>query len=97
MPVDGHLALSLTAPRPAYVASAELDTSSDPKGEFLSAVEASRVYRLLGKQGLASTEMPGLNQPITGDVGYHVRSGKHDVTAYDWDHFLDFMEMHFGK
>jgi hypothetical protein len=97
LPVDGHFVLSLAAPRPAYVASAELDSGSDPKGEFQSAVEASRVYRMLGKQGLASTEMPGLNQPITGDVGYHVRSGKHDVTAYDWDRFLDFMDRHFGK
>jgi alpha-N-arabinofuranosidase len=97
LPVDGHLVLSLVAPRPAYVASAELDSQSDPKGEFLSAVEASRVYRLLGKQGLGATEMPGLNQPVMGDIGYHVRSGKHDVTAYDWDRYLEFMDKHFGN
>ena len=89
--------LALIAPRPAYVASAELDTQSDPKGEFLAAVEASRVYRLLGTKGLESTEMPGLNQPIGGGIGYHIRSGRHDVTAYDWDRFLDFMDAHFGK
>ena len=89
--------LSLMAPRPAYVGSAELDKGSDQAGEFQSAVEASRVYRLLGKKGLDSTQMPGLNQPISGDVGYHVRSGKHDVTAYDWDRYLDFMDRHFGK
>jgi hypothetical protein len=92
LPVDGHMVLSLAAPRPAYVASAELDTSSDPKGEFLSAVEASRVYRLLGKTGMPVTEMPALNQPISGDIGYHVRSGKHDVTSYDWDRYLDFAD-----
>jgi len=97
LPVDGHFVLALAAPRPAYVASAELDKGSDPAGEFQSAVEASRVYRMLGKKGLESTTMPGLNQPISGDVGYHVRSGKHDVTAYDWDRFLDFMDRHFGK
>jgi hypothetical protein len=97
LPVDGHFVLSLIAPRPAYVASAELDSQSDPKGEFLAAVEASRVYRLLGKQGLGVTQMPGLNQPVMGDIGYHVRSGKHDVTAYDWDRYLEFMDQQFGK
>jgi alpha-N-arabinofuranosidase len=97
MPVDGHLVLSLIAPRPAYVGSAELDKSSDPPGEFQSAVEASRVYQLLGKQGLGTAEMPGLDHPVAGDVGYHVRSGKHDVTAYDWDRYLDFMDRQFAK
>jgi hypothetical protein len=97
LPVDGHFVLALVAPRPAYVASAELDKSSDPQGEFLSAVEASRVYQLLGKQGIATSAMPGLDKPLTGDMGYHVRTGKHDVTAYDWDRYLDFMDKHFGK
>ncbi len=97
LPVDGHMVLSLIAPRPLYVASAELDTESDPPGEFLSALEASRVYRLLGKQGLGATAFPALNQPVTGDIGYHVRSGKHDVTAYDWDRYLDFADRHFAK
>jgi alpha-N-arabinofuranosidase len=96
LPVDGHMLLALAAPRPAYVGSAELDTDSDPKGEFLAAVEASRVYRLLGKQGLPATGMPAVDHAVMGDLGYHVRSGKHDFTAFDWDRYLEFADKWFG-
>jgi hypothetical protein len=94
VPVDGNLLLSLIAPRPLYVASAELDKSSDPPAEFLSTVEASKVYELLGKHGLGTDKMPPLNQPLmTGTIAYHVRDGKHDVTAFDWDQYLAFAKL----
>jgi hypothetical protein len=89
--------LALIAPRPVYVASAQEDLWADPKGEFLSAVAAGPVYRLLGKQDLGAGRMPGIHQPIMHTLGYHIRAGKHDVTAYDWDQYLDFMEMHLKK
>ncbi|MCS3797003.1 alpha/beta hydrolase family protein [Niastella sp. OAS944] len=90
LPVDGHMLLSLMAPRPLYVASAEEDTWSDPKGEFLSAYEAGKVYALLGKKGIGANVMPGLHQPVGKTVRYHIRSGKHAVTAYDWTQYLEF-------
>jgi hypothetical protein len=95
VPVDGNLLLSLIAPRPLYVASAEQDLSSNPKAEFYSAVLASKVYRLLGKQGLEASEIPALNQPVMHTVGYHERTGKHDVTAFDWDQYLEFADRQF--
>jgi hypothetical protein len=84
MPFDSNLLLSLMAPRPLYVASAEGDRWSDPRGEFLGALGASPVYELFGKKGLGAAQMPGNHEPIMHTVAYHVRAGKHDVTAYDW-------------
>jgi hypothetical protein len=97
LPVDGNELLALIAPRPLYVASAEGDQGSDPKGEFLSAANVGRVYALFGKKGLGTDRMPAVNQPIMHDVGYHVRTGKHDVTEFDWDQYLAFADMHWGN
>jgi len=99
IPADGNLLTSLMAPRPLYIASAEGDQWSDPKGEFMSAVSASRVYQLLGKPGVSTTTMPEIDQPTDPKrfVAYHVRTGKHDVTGYDWDQYLNFLDAHFGS
>jgi hypothetical protein len=94
LPIDAHMLLSLIAPRLLYVASAEGDSWSDPKGEFLAAKEASRVYELFGKQGINRLDsMPALQQPIGNTVRYHIRSGKHDITLYDWQQYLHFADM----
>jgi hypothetical protein len=97
LPVDQHQLLSLIAPRPLYVASGEEDLWADPKGEFLSCVGASPVYVLLGEKGFPASEMPSANSPVVGSIGYHVRSGGHDITLYDWQQYLDFADLHLHK
>ena len=90
MPFDSHMLLALIAPRALYVASAEEDRWSDPRGEFLGAVHAGPVYELLGKKGIGTDTMPALNQPVGQTVMYHIRTGRHDVTAFDWQQYLAF-------
>jgi hypothetical protein len=53
------------------------------------------VYGLLGKKGVGTATMPPVNQPVGDAVRYHVRTGKHDITAYDWQQYLDFAERQF--
>jgi hypothetical protein len=98
LPVDQHMLIALSAPRPVYVNGGLTDQWSDPKGEFLSMVAAGPVYRLLGKRDLGTSELPPLDSPlVTGDLGFLYHSGGHAATAADWKLFLDFADRHFKQ
>lgn len=92
LPVDQHMLLALMAPRPLYVASADGDQWSDPKGEFLGAQHTNAIYALFRKKGIGEGSMPGLHQPVGETVRYHIRAGRHDVTLYDWQQYLAFAD-----
>lgn len=93
-PVDAHMLVALIAPRPVLLQTGDKDFWSDPKGEFLAAVAAGPVYRLLGKQGLDTDQMPPAGTPILHTIGYYMHAGGHGTIPSDWDQFLAFMQMH---
>jgi hypothetical protein len=89
LPFDQHELLALIAPRPLCLGTATLDYSADPKGEFLSCVYASEVYKLFGSEGFSASQMPPADVPVSGDISFHYRTGAHDQTPDDWAHYFD--------
>lgn len=93
LPVDQHQVIALIAPRGVYVASADEDLWADPRGEYASLVAAAPVFQLFEKKSITRPQMPPLNQPrVTGQTGYHIRTGGHGLGDPDWKWFLDFTD-----
>lgn len=96
LPVDQHQLIALSAPRAVYVASADEDLWADPRGEYASLVAAGPVYALFDHKHIKDPGMPALNKPRhIGSTGYHIRGGKHNLSAEDWGPFLDFAQIIF--
>jgi hypothetical protein len=96
-PVDAHMLIALIAPRPVLLQTGDTDRWSDPKGEFLAAAAAGPVYRLLGKQGLDTEQMPQAGQAIGQTLGYFMHAGGHGAIPSDWEQFLKFMQLHLQR
>ncbi len=88
LPFDQHQLLALTAPRLLHVASATEDQWADPRGEFLATQAAAELYAQLGVNQAPLKEFPAPDSPLIGTVSYHLRTGKHDLTADDWKQYL---------
>jgi hypothetical protein len=97
LPFDQHMLLALISPRPIYITSATEDGLADPKGEFLSATHAESVYRLFGLRGVDTLHWPAPDKPAGETVRYHLRTGQHAITEYDWAQFLEFGDRQFDR
>ena len=95
MPVDAHELIALVAPRPVFVTGGTKDQWADPHGEFLAALGADPVYRLLGRKGLGTTSMPAPDVAlIDGELAFREHEGGH-TDAPDWPVFLTFAQRYF--
>lgn len=94
MPVDANLLLSLVAPRPVLLQTGTEDLWSDPKGEFLAAIDASRVYEFLGAEGLQNNRWPDAGEPVWGTLSYYMHEGGHGTLPSDWEIFMKFLKTH---
>ena len=93
LPIDQHELIALIAPRAVYVTSADKDLWADPRGEYASLSAAAPVFQLLDQATITDPTMPALDQPrVVGNAGYHIRTGEHNLTAQDWNWFLDFAD-----
>ena len=94
MPMDAHFVIALIAPRPLLLSTGSTDNWSDPKGEFLAATQAGKVYELLGEDDLGTDVMPPAETPIFNTLGYVMHDGGHGVMPQDWDYYLEFMKLY---
>ncbi|XZE45735.1 acetylxylan esterase [Pirellulaceae bacterium SH467] len=97
MPHDAHFIIASIAPRAVYIASATEDQWADPKGEYLSGYFATPVYKMLGLAGLEGDTPPAPDTSVGGTIGYHARTGAHDILSFDWQRYMDFADRQWKK
>ena len=93
LPVDAHELVALCAPRPVFIGVGSTtagDAWADPMGEFLGAVGAGPVYRLLGGKDLGTTTFPPMETGLLGgDLAFRQHRFGH-TPGPNWPYFLDF-------
>lgn len=89
---DQHHLLALCAPRAVYLSEADEDIWADPLGSYWALKQASAAW------GQTSQDWPEPNRVLAGHrhhthgpLGYHLRSGGHDMLPQDWQKALPFL------
>ena len=98
-PFDQHCLLALVAPRKAYIGAALEDVWADNLSQFLNCVAASKVWRLYEKEGFeVPDDLPKCGDKfIDGDVGFHLREGKHYFSRTDWLIYMEAIQNAINK
>lgn len=98
--VDSHELIAMCAPRPVFISCGSPKVEGnwvDDKGQFMAAVAAGPVYKLLGKKGLGTKEMPQMGTAlIDGDIGFRQHFGGH-TTLPNWPTFIKFADKYFTQ
>jgi len=93
LPIDAHMLIALSAPRPLFLGAGTVDTGDgwvDPKGSFLAAVAASPAWTIRGAKGLSATAFPPELTPVTeGRLAFRQHRGGHN-NRDNWPSFIDF-------
>lgn len=98
MPIDQHMLVALVAPRGYHSGDGSEDLWHDPRGSWISLVEASKVWSLYGAAKALHDPMPWVNDLlIDGPIAYHLRAGGHGLMLFDWKLYLDHADLFFGR
>ena len=96
MPFDQHLLLGLIAPRPLYLSERSFDAWCDPRAEYESLKQVSKIYQIYGKPSPIKENIPEPEEGfVSGNLGFHIKSGRHNMEDYDWERYLNFCDLHF--
>ena len=91
---DQHELVALMAPRLVAIASATEDSWAGPCGEWWTARLASPAWELYGLHGLVGDVWAKPECPQQGgSISYHLRTGPHALTQYDWKCYMDFADL----
>ena len=93
--LDAHDLAALVAPRLLAIGSASEDYGAGPVGEFATAKYGSLAWEKYGLKGIRDRSFPAPGEVVAnGNVSYHLRVGRHGLTLWDWNRYMDFADAH---
>ena len=93
MPFDQHFLVASISPRKVMIGSAHEDIWADPLCEQLCCFAASPAF----KNGFVCPDrVADVGEVfLDGDIGYHLRHGKHFFSREDWNRLILFIKHHY--